>query len=131
MDHYVANSPLVGVDYDQDSQHVLILLLTHLTEYPEVETIVRTATQNDGRVGFETLVFKFEESGAMAVDLIADEKKIRDILYMGEKKPTMYWEKFEKDVKYAYSIIDRRNNRVVYDDEQKLRSLLNLSLIHI
>ena len=125
MDQYVENDPLVGVDYDHDSQHVLILLLRHLTEYPEAETIVRTATQNNGRVGFETLVFKFEGSGAMRVYLIAAEKTVTDLLYMGEKKPTMYWEKIEKEVKYAYSIIDRRNNRVVYDDEQQLRSLLN------
>ena len=90
MDHYVANAPLVGVDYDQDSQHVLIILLIHLTEYPEVETIVRTATQTNGRVGFEAIVFKFEGSRAMAVDLIAAEKTVRDLLYMGEKKPTMY-----------------------------------------
>ena len=61
MDHYVANSPLVGVDYDQDSQHVLILLLTHLTEYPKAETIVRTATQTNGRVGFEALVLNFKD----------------------------------------------------------------------
>ena len=92
MDHYVANAPLVGVDYDQDSQYVLILLLTYLTDYPEAETIVRTVTQTNGRVGFEALVFKFEESGAMTVDLIAAEKAVRDLLYMGEKKPTMYWE---------------------------------------
>ena len=37
----------------------------------------------------------------------------------------MYWGKFEKDLKYAYSVLDRRHNRQVYDDEQKLRSLLN------
>ena len=66
MEHYVANAPLVGADYNQDSQHVLILLLTHLTEYPEAEKIVRTATQNDERVGFEALVFKFEGSGAVS-----------------------------------------------------------------
>ena len=35
MDHYVANAQLAGDDYEQDTQHGLILLLTFLTEYPE------------------------------------------------------------------------------------------------
>ena len=37
----------------------------------------------------------------------------------------MYWDKFEKDLKEAYTIIGRRAMRVVHDDESKLRSLVN------
>ena len=37
----------------------------------------------------------------------------------------MYWEKFEKELKYAYSVVDRRAGRIVHDDVTKLRTLLN------
>ena len=37
----------------------------------------------------------------------------------------MFWDKFEKELKYAYAVVDRRAQRVVHDDEAKLRSLVN------
>ena len=91
INHYITNTPLVGDDFEQDTQHVLILLLTFLTGYPEAETIVRIATQADGRVGFNELSLKCEGVGAMALDLIETEKVIKELFYSGEKKPNMYW----------------------------------------
>lgn len=100
------------------------LLLTFLTEHPEAETIVKTATQDDGRVGFQSLVTRFEGTGAMATDLIQAESVIKELYYSGEKPPVMDSDTFEKQLKQAYAIIDRRSSRIVYNDEQKLRSLL-------
>ena len=37
----------------------------------------------------------------------------------------MFWDKFEKDLKYAYTVVDRRAQRVFHNDEAKLRSLVN------
>ena len=122
--HYIANAPLVGQTYDQDANRVYTLLLTFLTDYPECETIIRTSTETDGRVAFQALVTRFEGTGALAVDLIAAESVIENLYYSGEKPPQMDWDTFEKDLKHAYAIVDRRSNRVVHDDQQKLRTLL-------
>ena len=61
----------------------------------------------------------------MGNDVVDAEKLIKILYYSGEKPPTMFWQKFEKDLKYAYAIVDRRAQRVVHDDEAKLRSLVN------
>ena len=37
----------------------------------------------------------------------------------------MYWLKFEKELKLAYAIIDHKAQRVVHDNGDKLRALLN------
>jgi len=46
----------------------------------------------------------------MEVDVLNAEKVIKDIYYSGEKPSNMYWDKLEKDLKYAYLVIDRRAN---------------------
>ena len=122
--HYIANAPLVGDAFNQDTNRVYTLLLTFIQEYPECETIIRTATETNGRVAYQALVTRFEGTGALAIDLVAAESVIENLYYSGEKPPQMDWTKFEKDLKHAYAIVDRRKQRVVYDDEQKLRSLV-------
>ena len=118
--HYITNAPLVGDTFNQDTKRVYTLLLTFITEYPECETIIRTATESNGRVAYQALVTRFEGTGALAVDLVAAESVIENLYYSGEKPPQMDWTTFEKNLKHAYAIVDRRNGRIVYDDEQKL-----------
>ena len=125
LQHYVAHAPLVGDVYEHDTLDVHTLILTFLTEYPEVESIVRTATQDNGRDAYMAMVQRFEGVGALAVDLLDAEKVVRELFYGGEKPPTMYWDKFEKDLKHAYAVIDKKARRVVHDDPAKLRSLVN------
>ena len=125
LESYVIHAPLTGNVFDADTQSVHTLLLTFITDYPEVESIVRTATVDDGREAYLAMVARFEGVGAMGNDILDAEKVVKTLYYSGEKPPTMYWQKFEKDLKYAYAIVDRRAQRVVHDDESKLRSLVN------
>ena len=122
--HYIANAPLVGDSFNQDTNRVYTLLLTFITEYPECETIIRTATESNGRVAYQALATRFEGTGALAIDLVAAESVIENLYYSGEKPPQMDWTTFEKNLKHAYAIVDRRKQRIVYDDEQTLRSLI-------
>ena len=122
--HYIANAPLVGDAFNQDTNRVYTLLLTFITEYPECETLIRTATESNGRVAYQALATRFEGTGALAIDLVAAESVIENLYYSGEKPPQMDWTTFEKNLKHAYAIVDRRKQRIVYDDEQKLRSLI-------
>ena len=103
--------------------HTLILIF--LTKYTEVELIVKTATQNCGREAYLAMVTRFKGVGALGIELMDAEQVIKDLFYGDEKPPTMYWDKFERDLKQAYAIVDQDARRVVYDDPAKLRSLLN------
>ena len=98
--------------------------MTFITEYPECETIIRTAIESNGRVAYQVIATRFEGTGALAVDLVEAESVVENLNYSGEKPPQMDWTTFEKNLKHAYAIVDRRNGRIVYDDEQKLRSLI-------
>ena len=66
------------------------------------------------------MVTRFEGVGAMSIDLIDAKRVVKELFYGGKKPPTMYWDKFEKDLKQAYSTIDKKACRIVHDDETKL-----------
>lgn len=120
LDTYVTHTPLIGDTFDYDTQSVHTLILALITKYAEVESIVWTATESCGRAAYMAMVKRFEGVGAMSSDLIDAEGVVRELFYSGEKPPTMFWDKFEKELKQAYSIIDRRANRIVHDDEDRL-----------
>ena len=120
LESYVEHAPLFGDAYDADTQSVHTLILTFLTSYPEMESIVRTATENDGREAYLALAARFEGVGALSIELMDAEKTVKDLYYSGEKPPTMFWDKFEKELKYAYAMVDKRVQRVVYDNATKL-----------
>ena len=84
-------------DYKTQSVHTLTLSL--ISEYSEVESIVRTATEECGRTAYLAMVTRFEGVGAMSVDLIDAERVVKELFYSGEKSPTMYWDRFEKELK--------------------------------
>ena len=69
LDTYIANAPLVDPNFYKDSQHVYTLLLTFITEYPEVEPIVHTSSLANGCIAFTKLVEHFEGVGALSTDL--------------------------------------------------------------
>ena len=125
LETYVMHAPLVGDAFDADTQNVHTLLLAFINEYPEVESIVRTATVDNGKEAYLAMIATFEGVDAMVNGIVDAEKVIKSLYYGGEKPPTMYWQKFEKDLTHAYATVDRRAQRMVYDDEAKLRSLVN------
>ena len=101
LDTYVSHAFLFGDAFDYDTQSVHTLILSFITEYSEVESIVRTATQDCGRTAYLAILTRFEGVGAMSVDLIDAERVVKELFYSGEKPPTMYWDRFEKDLKQA------------------------------
>ena len=44
--------------------------------------------------------------------------------YTGEKKPIMWWSLFERRLTNAFQVFDKKEQREVYSDQMKLRSLL-------
>ena len=78
LDSYVERAPLVGDTFEVDTQNIHTLILTFLTQYPELKSIIRTATDDDGRTAYLILVSHFEGVGAMRVHIINAEKVIRE-----------------------------------------------------
>ena len=67
----------------------------------------------------------YEGTGANAKDITKADRTIREMHYTGEKKPYMWWDEFEKQLQWAFSAYDKREGRVVYSEEMKLRVLDN------
>ena len=85
LEYYIANAPLDGEIFNEDSQQVLTLLLTFVTENTEIEAIIRTATLTDGRIAHQALVARFEGTGALGTDLIKAERNICELFYHGDR----------------------------------------------
>ena len=52
------------------------------------------------------------------------EETLKSLFYAGEKRPTMWWDEFEKQLSHAFTIIRKDQKREVYSDAMKLRILL-------
>lgn len=125
LDEYVMNAPLNGEAYAIDNAQVATLIKSFLVGNTEAETKVQTlATQVDGRAIYRTLSEHFVGQGVYAIDLRDAESLLENLYYNGEKRPHMWWIRFEQQLKWAYAILDRKEGRQVYSDERKLKKLL-------
>eukprot|EP00980_Cylindrotheca_fusiformis_P025191 scaffold13252_cov123-Cylindrotheca_fusiformis.AAC.1 len=61
----------------------------------------------------------------LATDVIEAERIIENLFYSGERQPHMWWDRFERELKEAYAIVDRNAGRNVHEDDAKLRKLVN------
>ncbi len=76
----------------------------------------------DGRLDYKSLQDHYE--GVRRDILIKPpqcNQTINNLHYSGEKRPHMWWGEFEKRLTYAFTVVDKREHRVVYSDEMKLR----------
>eukprot|EP00980_Cylindrotheca_fusiformis_P020811 scaffold7803_cov85-Cylindrotheca_fusiformis.AAC.1 len=61
----------------------------------------------------------------LATDVIEAERIIENLFYSGERQPHMWWDRFERELKEAYAIVDPNAGRNVHEDDAKLRKLVN------
>ena len=66
----------------------------------------------------------YEGIGINAVDILKADYTRKSLFYSGEKKPHMWWDKFESELTSAFTTYDKKEGRAVYSDEMKLRTLL-------
>jgi uncharacterized membrane protein YgcG len=124
LDDYISMAPLAGEAFTIDAAevHTYVVKFTAGNETAEAK-IQAFNGENNGRVDVRALVDHYEGVGMHAIDIIKAEKTLKDLFYAGEKKPHMWWEEFEKQLSMAFTIIERREQRMVYSDQQKLRIL--------
>ena len=80
--------------------------------------------QGNGRADFIALRDHYEGVGFHVIAVNKAEEAIATMYYSGEKFH-MNWEKFERDLNLAWSTIDKKEGRIVYSDEQKMRVLFS------
>ena len=73
---------------------------------------------------FIALQEHYEGVGVNSVEIITADKVLDSLFYAGEKKPHMWWEEFEKQLTKSFAVYDKKEDRAVYSDEMKLRTLL-------
>ena len=125
IDEYVAMAPLVGDSFIADSKEVHTYLVKFLKNNPTAESKIQThLAANNGRLDFQALVEHFEGSGIHSVDIVREDKILKTLDYLGEKRPQMWWTQFEIELNFAFTAYQKKENRVVHLEDMKLRILL-------
>lgn len=124
IDNYVLMAPLTGDAFTIDAAEVH----TYLTRFMSGNTVAETkmlpnASNANGRSDYMALKDHFEGVGINSVTVLKADEIIRTLFYSGEKKPHMWWDEFERQLTYAFAICEKKEGRVVYSDEMKLRML--------
>lgn len=125
LDDYVAMAPLSGAAYSEDAGVVHTLLASLIAGNETAEAKVQgLVSKRDGRLDYMALKDHYEGVGLHAKNIIWAEKVLAERYYNGERKPQMWWDKFEQELTLAYTIFDRVEKRQVHSDQTKLRTLL-------
>ena len=126
LNDYVAMAPLVGEAFSIDAATVHTLLMNFITGNQVAESKVQIhQAQNNGRLDFIALRDHYEGVGILAVDIQKAEITMKNLFYAGKKKPHMWWDEFERQLTNAFTTYDKREGRVVYSNNMKLRLLVD------
>lgn len=125
LDEYVNIAPLTGDAYEIDNLEVMTYLMKYITDNETAESTVQaTSNIRDGRSAFKALMKLYEGIGLHGVDITKADLILQNLYYHGEKKPHMWWTEFEKQLTWAFGVFDKHEKRVVFSNEQRLRTLL-------
>lgn len=118
-------APLNGEVYETDAAEVHTYIVKFIEGNITAEAKIRSHShQGNGRYDFIALKDHYEGVGFHAIAVTKAEEVIATMYYSGEKFQ-MNWEKFERELNLAWSIIDKQEGRVVYSDERKMRILFS------
>ena len=116
-------APLNGEAYETDAAEVHTYLVKFIEGNVTAEAKIRSHPhQGNGRYDFMALRDHYEGVGFHAVAVTKAEEVISTMYYSGEKFH-MNWEKFERELNLAWATIDKKEGRIVYSDERKMRIL--------
>jgi len=125
MVDYINFYPHGGDSYNMDNDQVSIHLLSLIVGNTELESIIQALdAPRDGRLMNIAIKEHHRGVGMYRKDVVKAENIINSSFYSGEKVPHMWWNKFERDFSWAFSVIDKQERRTVYSEEQKLRLVL-------
>ena len=124
LDGYVNQTPLDGEAFNADASEVHTYIVNFIAgnEISESE-IMAFADQANGRLDFKTLQDHYEGVGINAIAIKEADDVIENLQYTGERKPTIWWDEFERKLTTSFNVYDKKERRQVYSDEMKLRIL--------
>ena len=124
LDEYVELAPHAGESYATDCSEVHTYIAKFIKGNSTAESIIIShGHTNNGREDMNALISHYEGTGINATIVSEAEKDIESLHYTGEKRPYMWWDRFELRLTKAFATIDKVEDRVVYSDSQKLRLL--------
>ena len=124
FDEYIENAPHSGEAFATDCSEVHTYIAKFIKGNSTAESeVISHGQANNGRADMDALVSHYEGTGINATIVSEAEKEIDTLHYTGEKRPYMWWEKFELRLTKAFATIDKAEGRTVYSDRQKLRLL--------
>ena len=134
LDDYINRAPLVGDAFDADISEVHTYIVTLTAGNATAESkLLAIADQSNGRLDFKALQDHYEGVGINAIAIREADNIIATLEYTGERRPTMWWDEFEKKLTMAFVTYDKREKREVYSNEMKLRILcqkVNADFLH-
>ena len=107
---------------DASEVHTYIVNFTAGNETAESK-LLAIADQNNGRLDFKALQEHYGGVGVYSIAIRDEDNVIEKLQYSGERRPTMWWDEFEKRLAMAFNVYDKKERRQVYSDEMKLRIL--------
>ena len=125
LENYINQAPLHGDAYVTDAGEVHTYLVNFMSNNPTAEVkMLPHVAENDGRLDYRALTDHYEGIGILGVNVLKAVETLMSLFYVGEKRPTMWWDEFEKPLSHAFTIIHKDQKREVYSDAMKLRILL-------
>lgn len=124
LDDYVSRAPHAGQAFATDAAEVHTYIVNFIAGNQTAESKIQAhAQQANGRLDFIALKEHYEGVGINAIDVVYAEKILDTLFYLGEKRPHMWWEEFERQLTSAFTTIDRKEQRQVHSTDMKLRIL--------
>ena len=125
IDDYVAMAAHTGEAFTIDAAEVHTLIAKYIAGNNTAEAKIQPhiATAN-GRLAWEALVAHYEGVGVHSVDILKADEVFDTLYYIGEKKPHMWWDEFERQLTGAFTAYDKKEGQTVYSNEMKLRMLI-------
>ena len=106
------NAPLTGADYLEDRRTVHTKLKALISEKPESEALIKLKEREaDGRTDWKVLKLHYEGDGIYSKDMKQAKKILDNLIYQGERPPTMDWTKFEQQLDSAFAAYVRKEKR--------------------
>ena len=125
LDEYIDRAALTGDAFNGDAAQVHVYIVSFIAGNDEAESAIKVLeNERNGRKDWIALKEHYQGIGVFTTDVVQAEEDIALLYYQGEKRPTMYWLLFEQRLNKAYDVMTKRENRMVYSNEMKLRTLL-------
>ena len=96
LDNYIIQAPLYCNAFKMDASEVHTYLVNFMSgnETAEVKMLSHASLTN-GRLDFGALQEHYEGVGVNAINVIKTEETIKNLFYVGKKKPAMWLDEFE------------------------------------